>query len=56
MLVCKVKARNELEDLTIKAKAAAAKWCTTQHDGGAKPWTYLLIPMIKHGATPPWMA
>jgi type III restriction enzyme len=41
-----VKAKNELEDLTIKAKAAAAtKWCktATQHDGGAKPWTYLLI-------------
>jgi type III restriction enzyme len=47
MLVCEVKAKNELEDPTIKAKAAAAtKWCktATQHDGGAKAWTYLLIP------------
>lgn len=47
MLVCEVKARNELEDPIVKAKAAAAtKWCATanQHAGGAKPWTYLLIP------------
>jgi type III restriction enzyme len=47
MLICEVKARNELEDPTVKAKAAAAtKWCktATEHAGGAKPWTYLLIP------------
>ena len=47
MLICEVKAKNELEDPIVKAKAAAAtKWCktATQHAGGAKPWAYLLIP------------
>jgi type III restriction enzyme len=49
MLICEVKARNELEDPTVRAKAAAAtKWCktATQHapGGGTKPWLYLLIP------------
>jgi len=47
MLICEVKAKNELEDPIVKAKAAAAtKWCktATQYAGGAKPWTYLLIP------------
>lgn len=47
MLICEIKAKNELEDLIVKAKAAAAtKWCktATQHAGGAKPWMYLLIP------------
>jgi len=47
MLICEVKARNELEDPIVKAKAAAAtKWCktATQYVGGSKPWTYLLIP------------
>lgn len=47
MLICEVKARNEMEDAVVKAKAAAAtKWCktATQYAGGAKPWTYLLIP------------
>lgn len=48
MLICEVKARNELSDAVVIAKAAAAtKWCktATQHAaGGAKPWTYLLIP------------
>lgn len=47
MLICEVKAKNELEDPIVKAKAAAAtKWCktATEHAGGAKPWTYLLIP------------
>ncbi len=48
MLVCEVKAQNELDDVTVKAKAAAAtKWCktATQHapGGGTKPWVYLLI-------------
>jgi type III restriction enzyme len=47
MLICEVKAKNELEDPIVKAKAAAAtKWCktATQYAGGAKPWTYILIP------------
>lgn len=49
MLICEVKAQNELDDTTVKAKAAAAtKWCktATQHapGGGTKPWVYLLIP------------
>jgi type III restriction enzyme len=49
MLVCEVKAQNELDDATVKAKATAAtKWCktATQHapGGGTKPWVYLLIP------------
>lgn len=47
MLICEVKAKNELEDPIVKAKAAAAtKWCktATKHARGAKPWTYLLIP------------
>lgn len=49
MLICEVKAQNELEDATVKAKAAAAtKWCktATQHapGGGTKRWIYLLIP------------
>jgi type III restriction enzyme len=46
-LICEVKAKNEMEGPTVKAKAAAAtKWCktATQYGGGAKPWTYLLIP------------
>jgi type III restriction enzyme len=47
MLICEVKARNELDDPIVKAKAAAAtKWCSTatERAGGAKPWIYLLIP------------
>lgn len=47
MLICEVQARNEMEDAVVKAKAAAVtKWCktATQYAGGAKPWTYLLIP------------
>lgn len=49
MLICEVKARNELDDPIVKAKAAAAtKWCktATAHapGGSAKPWLYLLIP------------
>jgi type III restriction enzyme len=49
MMICEVKARNELDDPIVKAKAAAAtKWCktATAHapGGGAKPWAYLLIP------------
>lgn len=49
MLICEVKASNELDDATVKAKAAAAtKWCKTATQyapgGGTKPWVYLLIP------------
>ncbi|MCP5356684.1 MAG: DEAD/DEAH box helicase family protein [Pseudomonadales bacterium] len=49
MLICEVKAQNELDDATVKAKAAAAtKWCMTATEhapgGGTKPWAYLLIP------------
>lgn len=49
MLILEVKARNELDDPTVMAKAAAAgKWCktaTTHASGGAgKPWTYAIIP------------
>lgn len=49
MLILEVKARNELDDPTVKAKAAAAtKWCrtATAHASGGtgKPWTYALIP------------
>jgi len=49
MLILEVKARNELDDPIVKAKAAAAtKWCrtaTTFAQGGkGKPWTYALIP------------
>jgi type III restriction enzyme len=58
MLICEVKAQNELEDSTVRAKAAAAtKWCTTatQHapGRGKKPWRYLLIPddQIRGSAT-----
>ena len=58
MLICEVKASNELDDATVKAKAAAAtKWCktATQHapGGGTKPWSYLLIPddQIRGNAT-----
>jgi type III restriction enzyme len=49
MLICEVKAQNELDDASVKAKAAAAtKWCKTATEhapgGGTKPWVYLLIP------------
>jgi type III restriction enzyme len=49
MLILEVKARNELDDPTVKAKAAAAtKWCrtaTTFAQGGTgKPWIYALVP------------
>jgi len=58
MLICEVKAQNELDDATVKAKAAAAtKWCKTATEhapgGGTKPWMYLLIPddQIRGNAT-----
>jgi type III restriction enzyme len=49
MLVLEVKARNELDDPIVKAKAAAAtKWCKTAsiYASGetGKPWTYAVIP------------
>lgn len=49
MLICEVKAQNEIDDADVKAKAAAAtKWCKTATQyapgGGTKPWAYLLIP------------
>jgi type III restriction enzyme len=49
MLICEVKAQNELDDADVKAKAAAAtKWCKTATQyapgSGTKPWIYLLIP------------
>jgi type III restriction enzyme len=49
MLVCEVKARGELDDADVRAKAtAAAKWCRTATEhvpaNPGKPWAYLLIP------------
>lgn len=49
MLICEVKARRELDDIDVQAKASAAtKWCktATAHAPAnpGKPWTYLLIP------------
>lgn len=49
MLILEVKARNELDDPAVKAKAAAAtKWCRTAtvfaQGGAGKPWVYALIP------------
>lgn len=48
VLICEVKASNELADPLVQAKAqAATKWCraATQHaaDCGRKPWSYVLI-------------
>ena len=49
MLICEVKARNELEDPIVVAKAnAARKWCKTANihaiEIGGKKWAYVLIP------------
>ena len=49
MLILEVKARKDLDDKTVKAKAAAAtKWCRTAtahaQGGTGKSWTYALIP------------
>jgi len=44
--LCEPKARDEMKDETVLAKARAASlWCqrATEHAGG-KPWKYLLIP------------
>jgi type III restriction enzyme len=48
MLICEVKARNELTDAIVQAKAqAAVKWCETANrhavESGGKPWSYALI-------------
>jgi type III restriction enzyme len=49
MLICEVKARNELSDPIVAAKAnAARKWCKTANvhavESGGKPWSYVLAP------------
>lgn len=49
ILICEIKAQNEVDDPTVIAKAqAAVKWCkaASQHaaEHKAKPWSYLLIP------------
>jgi type III restriction enzyme len=49
MLICEVKARNELSDPVVMAKAnAARKWCKTANvhavETGGKPWSYVLAP------------
>jgi len=43
------RARNELDDPDVQAKAAAAtKWCKTANAytdaGKSKPWSYALVP------------
>jgi type III restriction enzyme len=48
-LIVEVKARNELDDPDVQAKAAAAtKWCKTANAhanaGRSKPWRYALVP------------
>jgi type III restriction enzyme len=48
-LICEVKARNELADDIVQAKAkAATKWCSTANthavETGGKRWLYVLIP------------
>lgn len=49
MLICEVKARGELDDPVVQAKAnAATKWCQAANENavpsGGKPWRYVLIP------------
>jgi len=49
LLVCEVKARDELGDATVQAKATAAtQWCAAASANApanpGKKWTYLLIP------------
>ena len=49
MLICEIKAKDEMTDPVVQAKAqAAVKWCksASQHaaESGGKPWAYLLIP------------
>jgi type III restriction enzyme len=43
--LCETKARNELADPVVVAKAeAAATWCYHASTVGDKPWAYLLVP------------
>jgi type III restriction enzyme len=43
--LCEPKAEQEMEDVTVKAKAhAAALWCNHASSVSSKPWKYLLIP------------
>lgn len=49
LLICEVKARNELDDPVVQGKATAAtQWCAAASKHAAanpgKKWTYLLIP------------
>jgi type III restriction enzyme len=49
ILICEIKAENELADPMVQAKAAAAtKWCRAASGHAAsnagKPWGYVLIP------------
>jgi len=51
MLICEVKAANELADPIVKAKAAATRvWIGAANavakDTGRKPWRYALIPHV----------
>jgi type III restriction enzyme len=51
MLICEVKAANELEDPIVKTKAAATRvWIGAANavakDTGRKPWQYALIPHV----------
>lgn len=48
-LICEIKARNELHDPTVEAKAKAARtWVSYANEharsNGGKPWRYVLIP------------
>ncbi|QFU15149.1 hypothetical protein [Microvirga thermotolerans] len=48
-LICEIKARNELDDPTVQAKAKAARtWVSYANEharsNGGKPWRYVLIP------------
>ena len=43
--LCEPKAEQEMEDVTVRAKAhAAALWCNHASSVSSKPWKYLLIP------------
>src|SRR5262249_4762534 len=49
ILICEIKARNELDDPAVQAKAnAASKWCKSASEharaNSGKPWGYALIP------------
>ena len=49
ILICEIKAENELADPVVQAKAnAATKWCQAASKHAAsnrgKPWAYVLVP------------